>query len=154
MAYPNKVIKMKPIGFVSADYSDQEVKNKEIISDIVLKKNLTKSLDGIEGFSHIFVLFWLDRITEKQRKITMVHPRGKKELPLRGVFATRTMLRPNPIGLTIVELVKVKENILTVRGLDAFNGTPVLDVKPYDKWDIAKGTRVPNWWNRLEEIGT
>ena len=79
-----------------------------------------------------------------------VHPRGRIDLPFVGVFATRTNLRPNPIGLTLVELVKVESNVLIVRGLDAFNGTPVLDIKPYDYWDMAKNAKVPTWWIKLE----
>jgi tRNA (Thr-GGU) A37 N-methylase len=72
-------------------------------------------------------------------------------LPLLGVFATRTKLRPNPIGLTLVELMKVEDNVLTVRGLDAFDETPVLDLKPFDFWDIAKHAKVPRWWTKLEK---
>ena len=68
-----------------------------------------------------------------------------------GVFAVRTMLRPNPIGLTVVELVGVDGNILTVKGLDAFDGTPVLDIKPYDQWDIVEEPKVPGWWLKLQE---
>jgi tRNA-Thr(GGU) m(6)t(6)A37 methyltransferase TsaA len=83
-----------------------------------------------------------------------VHPRGRRDLPLLGVFATRTNLRPNPIGLTLVELVKVEGNILKVRGLDAYDGTPVLDVKPFDFWDMAKDAKVPAWWLKLEEEKT
>jgi tRNA (Thr-GGU) A37 N-methylase len=71
-------------------------------------------------------------------------------MPLLGVFATRTNLRPNPIGLTLCELVKVEGNVLTVRGLDAFDGTPVLDLKPYDFWDMAKDAKLPEWWKKLE----
>ena len=72
-------------------------------------------------------------------------------MPLLGIFATRTMLRPNPIGLTLVELVKAEGNVLTVRGLDAFDGTPVLDIKPFDSWDKANNARVPTWWTKLEK---
>ena len=75
-------------------------------------------------------------------------------MPLLGVFATRTMLRPNPIGLTLVELVKVESNVLTVRGIDAFDGTPVLDIKPFDAWDTTKPVRLPKWWNRLKKEKT
>ena len=72
------------------------------------------------------------------------------DLPLLGVFATRTMFRPNPIGLTLVELLKVEGNVLTVKGLDAYDGTPVLDVKPFDAWDNATDAKVPEWWKKLE----
>jgi tRNA-Thr(GGU) m(6)t(6)A37 methyltransferase TsaA len=98
----------------------------------------------------LFVLFWLHEISDEKRKTLKIRPRGRRDLPLQGVFATRTMLRPNPIGLTLVELVKVEGNVLTVRGLDAFDGTPVLDVKPFDSWDMAKDAKVPGWWTKLE----
>jgi len=80
-----------------------------------------------------------------------VHPRGREDMPLLGVFATRTSRRPNPVGLTLVELLKVEGNVLTVRGLDAFDGTPVLDIKPFDQRDMVEGARVPEWWMRLEK---
>jgi tRNA (Thr-GGU) A37 N-methylase len=70
-------------------------------------------------------------------------------MPLTGVFAARTMLRPNPIGLTLVELVKVEGNVLTVKGLDAYDATPVLDLKPFDFWDMTENVRVPDWWKKL-----
>jgi tRNA-Thr(GGU) m(6)t(6)A37 methyltransferase TsaA len=128
-----------------------EVKDKTRLSEISLNSELTPALEGITEFSHIFVLFWLSEISADQRKMMKVHPRGRRDLPLLGVFATRTNLRPNPIGLTLVELVKVEGNVLTVRGLDAFDGTPVLDLKPFDFWDIAKDAKVPEWWLKLEE---
>ena len=141
---------MEPIGFVRTTAVGDEVKDKSRLSEIVLRKEMVDALEGITGFSHYFVLFWLGQISSEQRKTMRVHPRGRKNLPLVGVFATRTNLRPNPLGLTLVELVKVEGNVLTVRGLDAFNGTPVLDVKPFDFWDIAKGAKVPEWWKKLE----
>jgi tRNA (Thr-GGU) A37 N-methylase len=72
-------------------------------------------------------------------------------MPLVGIFATRTMTRPNPVGLTLVELVKVEGNVLTVRGLDAFNGTPVIDIKPFDSWDTAENAKVPKWWTKMKK---
>ena len=78
----------------------------------------------------------------------LVHPRGRAELPPVGIFATRTPIHPNPIGLTLVELVKREENVLCVRGLDAFDGTPVLDIKPYGcPWDVVVNFRAPKWFN-------
>jgi tRNA-Thr(GGU) m(6)t(6)A37 methyltransferase TsaA len=93
----------------------------------------------------------MNRIHEKERKDLKVRPRGRSDMPLIGVFATRSPHRPNPIGLTLVELVKRKRNILTVKGLDAINGTPILDLKPYDIWDSAENIRVPNWWKQLTD---
>jgi len=143
-------IVLKPIGVVRTPSVGDEVKDKTRISQIVIRDDLAAALEGIDDFSHLFVLFWLHEISNEKQKTLKVHPRGRKDLPLLGVFATRTMLRPNPIGLTLVELVKAEGNVLTVRGLDAFDGTPVLDVKPFDSWDTAKDTRVPGWWTKLE----
>ena len=144
-------ITMKPIGYVRTKAIGDEVKNKKLVSEIHIKPELSEALDGITEYSHLHVLFWLHEISEEKRMTFKVQPRGRSDLPFIGVFAVRTKLRPNPIGLTIVELIKVENNILTVRGLDAFNGTPVLDIKPYDFWDIAKEIKVPNWWTKLEE---
>jgi tRNA-Thr(GGU) m(6)t(6)A37 methyltransferase TsaA len=144
-------IVLKPIGFVRTENVGDEVKDKSRTSQIVLHNELAEALDGIGDFSHLFVLFWLHKIPNEQRKTLKVHPRGRRDLPLLGIFATRTKLRPNPVGLTLVELVKVEGNVLTVRGLDAFDGTPVLDIKPFDQWDTAKDAKVPRWWTKLDK---
>jgi len=143
-------IVLAQIGHVKTSAVDNQVKDKSVISQIILRIEFVEGLSGISGFSHLFVLFYLNQLTEKQREVLKVHPRGRTDLPLTGVFATRTMFRPNPIGLTLVELVKVEGNVLTVKGLDAFDGTPVLDIKPYDFWDKAETVRVPDWWKKLE----
>ena len=147
-------ITLNPIGFVRTKAVGDEVKDKIHLSQIFLDCELTPALDGITDFSHVFVLFWLHEITAKERETLKVHPRGRKDLPLLGVLATRTNLRPNPIGLTLCELVKVEANVLMVRGLDAFDGTPVLDVKPFDSWDCAQNARMPDWWMKLEKERT
>jgi|WetSurMetagenome_2_1015567.scaffolds.fasta_scaffold146173_1 tRNA (adenine37-N6)-methyltransferase len=144
-------ILLKPIGYVETDAVGGEVKEKNRLSKIVLRSDLQEALDGIQEFSHMFVLFWLSEISPKERRRLKVHPRGRKDLPLLGVFATRTNLRPNPIGLTLVELINVEGNVLIVRGLDAFDNTPVLDIKPFDPWDIAPDAKVPGWWMKLQE---
>ena len=144
-------IVLKPIGVVRTTAVGDEVKDKTRTSQVIIRKELTTALEGIDGFSHLFVLFWLHKTSDERRKLLKVHPRRRKDLPLLGIFATRTMTRPNPVGLTLVELVKVEDNILTVRGLDAFNGTPVLDIKPFDSWDTAETAKVPEWWTKLKK---
>jgi tRNA-Thr(GGU) m(6)t(6)A37 methyltransferase TsaA len=150
---PDVEIVMKPIGFVKTEAVGDEVKDKNRISQIIIHAEFAEALDGIEEFSHLFVLFWLNHVSRENERLK-VHPRGRKDLPLLGVFATRTMLRPNPIGLTLVELIKVEGNVLTVRGLDALDGTPVLDIKPFDPWDTAKDAKVPRWWTKLKNEKT
>jgi tRNA-Thr(GGU) m(6)t(6)A37 methyltransferase TsaA len=145
------MITMKPVGYVRTDAVGDEVKDKSRTSEIIIHPELVPALDGIADYSHLHVLFWMHEIPEEKRRMLKVHPRGRTDLPLTGAFAVRTNLRPNPIGLTIVQLLKVEGNMLTVRGLDAFNGTPVLDIKPYDSWDVATGIKVPAWWAKLEE---
>lgn len=147
-------ITVKTIGVVKTENFDDENKDKTKTSQIIINSELTEALDGMAEFSHLFVLFWLNQVSNQQRKTLKVHPRGRKDMPLLGVFATRTMLRPNPIGLTLVELVKAEGNILTVRGLDAFNETPVLDIKPFDLWDTSRKVKVPQWWRQLEKEKT
>lgn len=144
-------IVLNPIGIVKTEAMSDEAKGKDRSSQIIVKREFAEALDGIAGFSHLFVLFWLNEISSEERKTLKVHPRGRKDMPLLGVFATRTKLRPNPIGLTLVELIKADGNVLTVRGLDAFNDTPVLDIKPFDSWDMAKEAKVPQWWRKLEK---
>ena len=148
MTFQDKIF-LNPIGRVKTEAVGDEVKDKSRISQIIIRDELVEALEGVEGFSHLFVLFWLNQISNQQRMTLKVHPRGRMDMPLLGVFATRTNLRPNPIGLTLVELLKVEGNTLTVRGLDAFDGTPVLDIKPFDSWDNAEKARVPDWWIKL-----
>jgi len=150
MTFQDKIF-LNPIGRVKTDAVGDEVKDKSKISQIIVRDELVEALEGVDGFSHLFVLFWLNQISNKQRMTLKVHPRGRMDMPLLGVFATRTNLRPNPIGLTLVELLKVEGNILTVRGLDAVDGTPILDIKPFDSWDNAEKARVPDWWMKLNK---
>lgn len=146
-----QLIQMKPIGYVKTEAIGDEVKDKSRTSQIIIQPELVTALDGITRYSHVYILFWMHEISEEKRTMLKVHPRGRIDLPLVGIFAVRTNLRPNPIGLTLVELIKVEENAITVRGLDAFNDTPVLDIKPYDHWDVATNIKVPEWWAKLQE---
>jgi tRNA-Thr(GGU) m(6)t(6)A37 methyltransferase TsaA len=137
-------ITLKPVGFVKTKAVGKEVRDKGNVSEIVFSEDLAEALDGVEDFSHLFVIFWMHEISEEERTMK-VRPRGRRDMPLLGAFATRTPHRPNPIGLTVVELLEVEGNVVTVRGLDAFDGTPVLDIKPFDYWDVAEDARVPEW---------
>ncbi len=142
-------IKLEPIGYVHRLSEQEDVKDRTLKSKIIVRKELTKALEGVEGFSHIFVVFYMHEIPKDETKALKVHPRGRTDFPLLGVFATRTAYRPNTIGLTLVELLERKENVLVVRGLDAFDGTPVLDIKPFDSKDMTLNARVPEWHKKL-----
>jgi tRNA-Thr(GGU) m(6)t(6)A37 methyltransferase TsaA len=146
-----KSIRLKPIGFVRTEAGLEDLRHRVARSEIVVNKKLCRGLDGIGGFSHIFVLYWMHKTSKSQREILTVHPRHRSDIPKQGIFATRSKFHPNTIGLTIVKLLKKTGNTLIVKGLDAYDGTPVLDLKPYDYWDRPKKIRVPAWWKRLEK---
>jgi tRNA-Thr(GGU) m(6)t(6)A37 methyltransferase TsaA len=113
-----------------------------------------EALDGIEEFSHIWVLWWLDRsLFDPDLASLRVRPQGRAEMPLRGIFATRSPRRPNPIAMTLVRLLEREGSKLTVQGLDAFVGTPILDLKPYLlRGDLIPEATVPAWLEQLWRI--
>lgn len=140
---------LRPIGIVKnsvieppgADYDLWE----STVSEITIDASLTDALDGLEKFSHVIILYWMHK-TDRAHFRLKVHPRGRSELPLMGLFATRTPNRPNPIGKATVRLLEQRGNVLRVRGLDAIDGTPVLDIKPFiPPYDYAADARIPEW---------
>lgn len=141
--------KMRPIGHVKTEADHQTLRHRLAESRIVLDRRFAGGLKGIEGFSHVYVLFMLHETPQWSGKLT-VHPRGRTDIRKSGVFSTRSPHRPNPIGLTLVKLLSKRGRVLTVKGLDAYDGTPILDLKPYDRLDSAPRARVPLWWKRLE----
>jgi tRNA-Thr(GGU) m(6)t(6)A37 methyltransferase TsaA len=107
------------------------------------------ALDGIEDFTHIWVVWWLDRF-ESPPDALRVRPERRQELPLVGLFATRSPHRPNPIALTAVRLLERCGGVLRVEGLDAFEGTPILDIKPYlRRGDMIPEAQMPDWLEQL-----
>lgn len=143
-------IQIKSIGLVVRKTCDEDDKNRNLISKIVIKKSLTKALDGIEDFSHIYIIFWMDKIKDTSY---LHHPGKIQDSKPVGILATRAPIHPNPIGLTLVELIKRVDNILWVKGLDALDNTPVLDIKPYPDWEqgvciMINDFRIPKWLKR------
>jgi tRNA-Thr(GGU) m(6)t(6)A37 methyltransferase TsaA len=122
-------VTLQPIGYVHNAFS--EPVPGEILraseSEILLHPCLTAGLEGLEPGHPILILFYFHR--SEGYDLTQ-HPRGDQRRPKRGVFSLRSPRRPNPIGLTEVKLLAIEENLLRVAGLDAIDGTPVLDIKP------------------------
>ena len=146
-------IKLKPIGVVHNEIKQTGYHDcKDIVSEIEVDAKWAELLDGIEEFSHIIVLFWMHAVPPDSPRPAKVHPRGRVDLPLIGLFATRAPQRPNPIGITTVKLLKRRGNILAVQGLDAINGTPVIDIKSYMVPKIARNEiRMPEWVAKLQK---
>lgn len=120
------------------------------ISEIIIAKPYLKLLDGIDDYSHLVVLYWGHRVPESSRMLTSVHPMGREENPLMGIFSTCSPARPNPVLMTVVQLHKREENILQVSGLDAIDRTPVIDIKPYVMdFYPRKEVRVPKWMQKI-----
>ncbi len=115
-----------------------------------IKPELAPALDGIQGFSHVWVFYWFHGNDRPEERATLkVHPRRNPANPLTGVFATRSPVRPNLIGLCACRIVKVKGNVLEVADLDALDGSPILDLKPYiPKGDSIPGATTPEWVKR------
>jgi tRNA-Thr(GGU) m(6)t(6)A37 methyltransferase TsaA len=113
---------------------------------IILDRKYQPGLLGLDGFSHVYVLYWFDRNdTLQNRSVLQVHPRGNKKNPLCGVFATRAPVRPNLIALSLCKVISVRENVIEIDQIDAFPNTPVLDLKPYIPNIDTANASFPEW---------
>lgn len=142
-------ITIRPIGFVKnsikeprfGDFADE-------VSEIVVDDKFTDALNGIEDYSHVIIVYWMDRV--KTRVITH-RPQGNPDVPVVGIFSCRCPERPNPIAITTVRLVGREGNKIKVKGLDILDNTPIVDIKPYwPQYDKVEGERIPDWVNKLE----
>jgi len=142
---------VRPIGVVRNQFVEMVPQGwEQSISELQVEPIWAEALDGIEEFSHIVVLFWLDRI--EGEPTLRIHPKGRADTPLVGLFSTRTPRRPNPIGLATVRLLERRGNLLRVEGLDALDGSPVLDLKPYlARNDLVEGATMPDWVTYIRE---
>ena len=140
-------ITLAPIGVVKNTIREPRRHDwQTVVSEIVVNEDLKEALSRIEEFSHIIVLYWMHKVSPSRRLVMRVHPRGRQDLRLVGVLATRSPARPNPIGVSTVKLLERRDNVLKVMGLDAVDGTPVLDIKPYiPGYDSPAKAKTPDW---------
>ena len=145
---------MMPIGTVCSGFKHpselrfacRDGKNTKSISTIILNKELVDGLYRIEGFSHLWIMFVLHKADKIELK-TYPGPKDLKGLPKAGVFATRSQYRPNHIALRLVKLLKVENNLITVNGLDAIDGSSVIDIKPFiPHFDLPEDIKEPDWY--------
>ncbi len=139
-----KTFTMKPIGTIHK-------KDKDVWIEI--ERHFEDGLSGLDGFSHVWAFWWFDRNDKPgKRGILQVHPKGDARNPLTGVFATRAPVRPNLIALTLCRILSVEGNRIRVADIDAFDGTPVVDLKPYiPSIDQATEVTLPKWLQKEEE---
>ena len=124
------------------------------ISTIQIYPEYCSALLGLENFSHLLVIYWFhERDNQKHRKVLQVTPPRHKGAPLSGVFASRSPSRPNPIGLTVTEIVAIDGCHIKVRGLDALLGSPILDLKPYlPNSDSIPNAKVPSYYMKNNHL--
>jgi tRNA (adenine37-N6)-methyltransferase len=164
-----KELKIRPIGIVrnkveteSLKYSNNDIEHDSNLireqgkalftSEIMIYDEFVECLDGIEDFSHLVIIYWTHKIPEKARQLKKVHPMGMQKMPLTGIFATRSPVRPNPIALIVVKLLKRKDNVLFVEGLDAINNTPIIDIKPHlPLYDSPSNVKLADWMYSLKD---
>ncbi|MEM3571612.1 MAG: tRNA (N6-threonylcarbamoyladenosine(37)-N6)-methyltransferase TrmO [Candidatus Bathyarchaeia archaeon] len=153
-----KAITIKPIGKVNVKFDDETIKNSKngVKGEIEIFKKHEKGLEGIDGFSHLIIIAYLHKVKEKEKKVLKVRFKRLlrfgiklKEIPEVGVFCSDSPHRPVPIALTIVKLIKREGRKLYVEGLDLFNGTPILDLKPYTFERIIKKLKFQKWYKEL-----
>lgn len=151
-------IVLKPIGVIHTDASDRQIKEekREAEATVEVFPEFEEALEGLDGYSHLFIISYLHKLRPDQIGFMKVKPkratrRGFKleELPTLGVFALDSPTRPNPIGLTLVRLYKIDNRKLSVTGIDLFDGTPVIDIKAYQPDYEAKQYSMPEWYHKI-----
>jgi len=144
-----KEINLRPIGV--AKNSEKEPRFGSfsgVVSEIIVDEKFTDALNGIEDYSHVIIVYWMDQV----KNYVITHrPQGNPDVPVVGIFACRCPPRPNPVAITTVELVERKGNKIKVKGLDILDGTPIIDIKPYwSIYDNVKDGKIPDWVNKLD----
>ena len=121
------------------------------VCDLFIYPQWEELLDGIEGFSHVLVLYWPHLIDPERRNLKKVHPMGRKDLPLQGIFATCSPARPNPVLVSAVPLLEKNGNILKVKGFEAVDKSPIIDIKPYVKsYYGADNSKNSEWMEKIQ----
>ncbi len=116
---------------------------KNTYATIEFKKEFQEGLKDLDGFSHLYLIYYFHKV--KEHKLSVIPFNDNTNTP-RGVFSTRTPMHPNSIGLSVVELVSVEDNIVTIKGVDILDGTPLLDIKPYiENFDKIEGKTKSGW---------
>jgi len=145
-----KDVTLRVIGFVdNARTSTADADWGGLESTLQLRPEFRAGLTGLEQFSHALVVFFMHVDPLDEAPTLIRRPRGREDMPMLGVFAQRGRMRPNPIGVTAVEIVRVADGTVVVRGLDAIDGTPVLDLKPYVPEFDRREAATPEWMTRL-----
>ena len=142
----------QPIGIIHTPHKDpsqtpiQPVFSKGIRGSVELFSEYVDGLKDLDGFSHIYLFYYFNRSTQVKMKLKPYLDKN-----VRGVFATRTPHRPNKIGMSLVQLLEIRDNILEVEEVDILDGTPLLDIKPYIKRFDSRGDVRSGWQDDIPD---
>ena len=164
-------MQLQPIGYVSSEISkpamradaegltlEQRIdeireahrRTRATVCTVEIEPQFEDLLLGVEEFSHVLVLYWPHLAKPGSRELRRVHPMGRQEIPERGIFATCSPARPNPVLLSAVRLLKREGTVLTIQGLEAVDGSPVIDIKPYNPtYYRVDAPTLPDWMERI-----
>ena len=144
-----KPITLHPIGTVKNNVKEQRFGDfANEVSEIIVDEKYTDSLIGIEDYSHVIIVYWMDKVKEQ---VITHRPQGNPAVPIVGIFSCRCPQRPNPIAMTTVKLLSRNKNTIKVQGLDILDGSPIIDIKPYwPQYDKVQNERIPAWVNKLK----
>jgi tRNA-Thr(GGU) m(6)t(6)A37 methyltransferase TsaA len=140
-------ISVQPIGEVRNAVKELRKHDWEgVVSELAIRPELEEALSDVEEFSHIIVVFWMHKAASLSSIPAKVHPRGRRDCPLVGLFATRAPYRPNAVGVSVAKVLGRRGSVITVEGLDAIDGTPIIDIKPYlPRHDSPHDIELPEW---------
>ncbi|WDP90822.1 MAG: tRNA (N6-threonylcarbamoyladenosine(37)-N6)-methyltransferase TrmO [Desulfobacter sp.] len=156
VASPLTVPSLKPTrdslepGISRENIKKEHHKIHDMVSEIHVFESSTRRLKGVEAFSHILVIYWPHLIAEEKRDLEQVHPMGRKDIEKQGIFATCSPARPNPVLVSAVRLVERKGNVLVVKGFEAVDNSPVIDIKPYSPhYMLVEDLTLPEWMENI-----
>jgi tRNA-Thr(GGU) m(6)t(6)A37 methyltransferase TsaA len=158
MVYSTEKLVLKPIGVIRTSVSDSQIKEEhgEVEAVVEIFPEFEEALEGLDGYSHLFIISYLHKLRPDQIGFLKVKPRratrrgfSLEELPTLGVFALDSPTRPNPIGLTLVRMHKRDGRKLSLTGIDLFDGTPVIDIKAYQPDYETKQYSMPEWYLKI-----
>jgi len=144
-----KKYEIKPVGYVSNNVKESRFGGfKDEVTEIILNEEFANALNGIEEYSHVIVVYIMDKI---DGYLITHRPQDNQEVPIVGIFSCRCPQRPNNLAITTVEVLGRDKNILKVKGLDILDGTPVFDIKPYwPQYDMPENVKYPAWVDKLD----
>lgn len=140
---------LKPIGTIHTPYTNLEQMPiqprgaADTLGTLIINPAYKEGLKDLDGFSHVYVLYHFHKATRSELLVTPF-----MDTEIRGVFATRSPLRPSHIGMSVTQIVSVQDNIVTLKGIDVLDGTPLLDIKPYiPQFDAVSNVKT-GWMNK------